>query len=136
MEFLREIDFGRWMNLMFSLEDNLTDGPVNEFGRQAFEALLRDMLARVKYDKGWAKFDYQKKVFMAKVWSLEKPDDVIILTFDPETYATEFSGVDPEDRRVKTIVSRFKDLLRMDIVFDPISMNFKFSLSAFNKKKI
>ena len=135
MEFLREIDFARWMNLMFSLEENLTDGPVNSFGRQAFEGLLRDMLARVKYDKGWAKYDYQQNIFKARIWSVERPDDVIVLTFNPTTYATEFSGVDPEDRRVKTIASRFKDLFRMDITYDPMTMNFKFSLSAFNKNK-
>lgn len=135
MEFLKEIDFARWMNLMFSLEENMTDGIITGFGRQTFEGLLRDIMGRLKYDKGWALYDYDRKIFKARVWTIDKPDDVIVLMFNPHNYATELSGIDPDDRRVKTLASRIKDLLRMDFTFDPMTMNFKVSLSAFNKKQ-
>lgn len=134
MEFMKDISFARYMNLMFSLEENLTDSQVSGLGRITFEGLLRDVMARFAYERGWARFDYERQIFKARVWT-SKPGDVIVLMFDPMTFDTQISGIDPDERRVRTFAEKLNDLLRMDITFDPMTLNFKFSFSALNKKK-
>ena len=121
------------MNLIFSLEDSLTDGlPISPTAYAAFQGIIFDVISHFEYDTGRAWLDYDSHLLYARVQT--SSDDVIIVTFNPDNFNLELSGMDPQQR--KTLAGKLASLLRMDIQFDPIDMSFKFSWSALNQKKI
>ena len=133
MEFLKEISFARAMNLIFSLEDSLTDGPIeNPFARQTFERLVFDVLGRLEYEHGCAWYDYERHHIKAKVWT-SRQDDVIVVTFSTDNSSIEISYLDTDFKEKRTFLQKLGDLFRADITWDPLTMDMKFSLSAFRK---
>ena len=133
MEFLKETSFARAMNLIFSLEDSLSDGPIeNSFARKTFERLVFDVLGRLEYEYGYAWYDYEHRLIKAKVWTSHQ-DDVIVVTFNTDNSSIEISYLDTDFKQKRSFLQKLGDLFRTDITWDPLTMDMKFSLSALRK---
>ena len=93
MNILKSPDFARSANLFISFEESLTDGNVSESCRREFERLVYEVLGRLEYDKGYARYDYRRKVVIAKLWMLDT-DDKVELIFNPDKMKTDITGID------------------------------------------
>ena len=93
MNILKSPDFARSANLFISFEESLTDGDVSEVCRREFERLVNEVLGRLEYDKGYARYDYHRNVVIAKLWMLDT-DDKVELIFNPDGMRTEIIGID------------------------------------------
>ena len=93
MNILKSSDFARSANLLISFEESLTDGNVSEACRREFERLVYEVLGRLEYDKGHARYDYHRSVVIAKLWMLDT-DDKVELIFNPDGMRTEITGID------------------------------------------
>ena len=93
MNILKSPDFARSANLFISFEESLTDGDVSEVCRREFERLVNEVLGRLEYDKGYARYDYHRNVVIAKLWMLDT-DDKVELIFNPDEMRTEIIGID------------------------------------------
>ena len=93
MNILKSPDFARSANLVISFEESLTDGDVSEVCRRGFERLVYEVLGRLEYDKGCARYDYHRSVVIAKLWMLDT-DDKVELIFNPDGMRTEITGID------------------------------------------
>ena len=93
MNILKSPDFARSANLLISFEESLTDGDVSEACHLEFERLVYEVLGRLEYDKGYARYDYHRSVVIAKLWMLDT-DDKIELIFNPDEMRTEITGID------------------------------------------
>ena len=94
MNILKSPDFARSANLFISFEESLTDGDVSEVCRREFERLVNEVLGRLEYDKGYARYDYHRNVVIAKLWMLDTDDDKVELIFNPDGMRTEIIGID------------------------------------------
>lgn len=93
MNILKSPDFARSANLFISFEESLTDGNVSESCRREFERLVYEVLGRLEYDKGYARYDYHRNVVIAKLWMLDT-DDKVELIFNPDKMKTDITGID------------------------------------------
>lgn len=93
MNILKSPDFARSANLFISFEESLTDGDVSDICRREFERLVNEVLGRLEYDKGYARYDYHRNVVIAKLWMLDT-DDKVELIFNPDEMRTEIIGID------------------------------------------
>ena len=93
MNILKSPDFARSANLVISFEESLTDGDVSEVCRREFKRLVYEVLGRLEYDKGHARYDYHRSVVIAKLWMLDT-DDKVELIFNPDGMRTEITGID------------------------------------------
>ena len=93
MNILKSPDFARSANLVISFEESLTDGDVSEVCRREFKRLVYEVLGRLEYDKGYARYDYHRSVIIAKLWMLDT-DDKVELIFNPDGMRTEITGID------------------------------------------
>ena len=87
MNIMKEPDFARSANLFISFQESLTDGDVSEVCRREFHRLVYEFLGRLEYDKGYARYDYQRGVVIAKVW-MSDTDDKVELVFNPDRMQT------------------------------------------------
>ena len=94
MNILKSPDFARSANLVISFEESLTDGDVSKSCRREFERLVYEVLGRLEYDKGYARYDYHRSVVIAKLWMLDTDDDKVELIFNPDGMRTEITGID------------------------------------------
>ena len=94
MNILKSPDFARSANLFISFEESLTDGDVSEVCRRKFERLVYEVLGRLEYDKGYARYDYHRSVVIVKLWMLSTDDDRVELIFNPDGMRTEITGID------------------------------------------
>ena len=94
MNILKSPDFARSANLVISFEDSLTDGDVSEVCRHEFERLVYEVLGRLEYDKGYARYDYRRSVVIVKLWMSDADDDKVELIFNPDGMRTEITGID------------------------------------------
>lgn len=94
MNILKSPDFARSANLFISFEESLTDGDVSEVCRREFERLVYEVLGRLEYDKGYARYDYHRSVVIVKLWMLDTDDDKVKLIFNPDGMRTEITGID------------------------------------------
>ena len=93
MNILKSPDLARSANLLISFEESLTDGDVSEVCRREFRRLVYEILGRLEYDKGYARYDYHRSVVIAKLWMLDT-DDKVELIFNPDGMRTEITGID------------------------------------------
>ena len=93
MNILKSPDFARSANLFISFNESLTDGVVSEVCRREFKRLVYEVLGRLEYDKGYARYDYHRNVVIAKLWMLDT-DDKVELIFNPDEMRTEIIGID------------------------------------------
>ena len=93
MNILKSPDFARSANLFISFEESLTDGDVSEVCRREFKRLVYEVLGRLEYDKGCARYDYHRSVVIVKLWMLDT-DDKVELIFNPDGMRTEITGID------------------------------------------
>ena len=93
MNILKSPDLARSANLFISFEESLTDGDVSEVCRREFERLVYEVLGRLEYDKGYARYDYHRSVVIAKFWMLDT-DDKVELIFNPDKMKTDITGID------------------------------------------
>ena len=94
MNILKSPDFARSANLLISFEESLTDGDVSEACHLEFERLVYEVLGRLEYDKGCARYDYHRSVVIVKLWMLDADDDKVELIFNPDRMRTEITGID------------------------------------------
>ena len=94
MNILKSPDFARSANLLISFEESLTDGVVSEVCRREFKRLVYEVLGRLEYDKGYACYDYDRSVVIAKLWMLDTDDDKVELIVKPDGMRTEITGID------------------------------------------
>ena len=94
MNILKSPDFARSANLVISFEESLTDGDVSEVCRREFERLVYEVLGRLEYDKGYARYDQHRSVVIVKRWMLDADDDKVELIFNPDGMRTEITGID------------------------------------------
>ena len=125
MELLKEASFARAMNLLFSLEDNLRDGPIeNPRAHQMFERLVFDFLARFNYDHGYVHYDYDHRVINVKIWTVY-PADILNIAFN--TVECSFSITSPTmERNNQLFYQRLKNIFRSEIDLDPNGIYIKF----------
>ena len=92
MNILKSPDFARSANLFISFEESLTDGDVSEVCCREFKRLVYEVLGRLEYDKGYARYDYHRNVVIAKLWMLDT-DDKVELIFNPDVMRIEITGI-------------------------------------------
>ena len=94
MNILKSPDLARSANLLISFEESLTDGDVSEVCRREFKRLVYEVLGRLEYDNGCARYDYHRRVVIVKLWMLDTDDDKVELIFNPDGMRTEITGID------------------------------------------
>lgn len=94
MNILKSPDFARSANLFISFEESLTDGDVSEICRREFRRLVYEILGRLEYDKGYARYDYHRNVVIVRLWTLDTNKDKVELIFNPDGMRTEITGID------------------------------------------
>ena len=94
MNILKSPDFARSANLVISFEESLTDGDVSEACRREFGRLVYEVIGRLEYDKGYARYDYHRNVVIVRLWTLDTNKDKVELIFNPDGMRTEITGID------------------------------------------
>ena len=93
MNILKSPDFARSANLFISFDKSLTDGDVSEVCHREFERLVYEVLGRLEYDKGYARYDYHRNVVIVKLWMLDTNNDKVELIFNPDGMRIELTGI-------------------------------------------